>query len=515
MTDTTLEWGLKLLGLKQEFKREFNVQASFGLSFVIMSPFVGLSGGLTYAWFVGGPGPASWGWAITSVLTLCTGLSLAEILSGLPVSGGPYCWTALLGGRHGALLSWITGWANYFGLTALTASAALATMYNVAAVVQILTGVTVSPYQQLLILQGILVIGGAVNSSSPILLTRCMFYGTFINVAGVIFVVLLLPTVSPWRQSPQFVFATFFDKSISPFIVPSNAYIWIQGVCLALFTMAGFDSCSHLSEEMKGANSSAPKAMIWSIMASSTVGFALLVGVLFCVQSSDALFYSSATNGFALGQLVFDVFNARFGTGVWSVSVLFICILAGCMTTIACITSTSRMLFSFARSKALPFSPFFSYMSQNHHMPIRTVWLSVTGPCIASILLFAPNPFLFGTMVSYGFAGQQLAHGLPIFCRLTISRHTFEPGPIHLGKWSRTVGWISVAWIGVSMAILSFPASMPVTFEEVQLPLCLVLGGSLISWYLPKYGAKNWFIDPKQQAASAMQTPLLNHWQSA
>ena len=31
MSDTALEIGLKRLGLKQEFKREFNVQASFGL----------------------------------------------------------------------------------------------------------------------------------------------------------------------------------------------------------------------------------------------------------------------------------------------------------------------------------------------------------------------------------------------------------------------------------------------------------------------------------------------------
>ncbi|KAK9797842.1 hypothetical protein WJX73_009227 [Symbiochloris irregularis] len=363
MTDVTLEWGLRRLGLSQEFKREFSVQACFGLSFVIMSPFVGLSSSLGYAWFVGGPGPAVWGWILVSGMTFATGLSLAEILSGLPVSGGPFFWTALLGGRHSAVLSWITGWCNLIGLTALTASSALATMYNVAAAVQITTGVILNAWQQLLILQGILMLSGIVNSSSPILLTRCMFWGTFINVAGVIFVVLLLPTVGPWRQSPKFVYGTFFDRSVLPFNVPSNAYLWSQGLCLSLFTMAGFDSCSHLSEEMKGANSAAPRAMIWSIIASSTIGGVFLVAVLFCIQDSDALFYSSATNGYALGQMFFDVFHARFGSGMWSVPVLVICTVAGIMTTIACITCASRMMFSFARSKALPFSRFFSHMS--------------------------------------------------------------------------------------------------------------------------------------------------------
>ncbi|KAK9797823.1 hypothetical protein WJX73_002546 [Symbiochloris irregularis] len=476
-----------------------------------MSPIVGLSIGLNYAWQVGGPGPASWGWALTSVMTLCIGLSLAEILSGLPVSGGPFFWTSLLGGRHGALLSWITGWCNLFGLTALTASSALATIYNVAAVVQALTGVTLSVWQQLLILQGILVVSGAVNSSSPTLLTQCMFYGTFINIAGVIFVVLLLPTVGPWRQSPKFVWGTFFDRSLSSFIVPSNGYLWIQGTCLPRFVLAGFDSCSHLSEEIKGANSSAPRAMIWSIIASSSIGYALLVGVLFCVQVPDNLFYASAKNGYALGQLFFDVFNARFGSGVGSVSAMSVCILAGIMTTIACITSTSRMMFSFARSKALPFSRFFSYMSPSQHMPIRTVWLAVLLPCAASTIMLMPNPYFFGTMVAYGFAGMQLAHGLPILCRLTISRHTFEPGPIHLGQWSCTIGWISVAWIILIMAVLSLPSSVPVTLQEVQFPVIFGLGGSLVAWFIPKWGARHYYIDPKQHAALAIHMPLLEH----
>lgn len=37
--------------------------------------------------------------------------------------------------------------------------------------------------------------------------------------------VLLLPTVGPWRQAPKFVWATFFDKSLSPFNVPNNACV--------------------------------------------------------------------------------------------------------------------------------------------------------------------------------------------------------------------------------------------------------------------------------------------------
>ncbi|KAK9808234.1 hypothetical protein WJX73_001930 [Symbiochloris irregularis] len=434
MSDVTLSYGLKLMGVKQEFKRQLNGQACFGLSFVTMSPFVGIASGLSYAWYVGGPAAAVWGWKVVFLMNLCTCLSLAEILSGLPCSGGPYFWTSLLGGRHGALLSWITGWCNVLGLTALTASTAEATTYNVVGLVQILAGVALSPGYQVLILQGILVVAGVVSSSSPTMLTRCMLWAAFINVAGVMFVVLLLFTVGPWRQSPSFVFASFYDRSMSPFTVPSNEYLWIQGILLALGTLTGFDSCCHLSEETKGASSSAPLAMLWSMTACAVMGYALLLGMLFCIQDPDNLMNPIAAGaGYAPGQLVWDVFASRFGTGVWSSSVLVIFLLAGVMSTTACVTTTSRMMFSFARSKALPCSHFFSRLNGHHHMPVRAVWLAVLFPCVMSMLVLIPaGSQFFGDMVSFGFAGLQLAHGLPILCRLTISRHSFQPG---LSTW--------------------------------------------------------------------------------
>lgn len=115
-----------------------------------------------------------------------------------------------------------------------------------------------------------------------------------------------------------------------------------------------------------------------------------------------------------------------------------------------------RMMFSFARSRALPFSRFFNCLDQRNHMPIRAVWLAVLLACAMGTLLLVPGSEFFGDMISYGFAGLQLAHGLPILCRLTISRHSFEPGPIHLGKYSSIIGWISVAWTIVSLVRAHF-----------------------------------------------------------
>ncbi|KAK9800852.1 hypothetical protein WJX73_010469 [Symbiochloris irregularis] len=360
MTDSTQDKRLSRLGLKQEFRRSFSFEASFSLSFVVMSPLAGISIGLTYAWIVGGPGAAMWGWVVVSFFTLVVGLAMAEIVSGLPSSGGPYFWASLLAGRHSGLLSWITGWCNLFGQIAITAGSAFGAMTNLVAMVQLLTGITVSEVYQLLIQLGFLLIGGAVSSCSPKRIARVFAYGAFVNFAGIIFVVLLLPTVAPWHKSSKFVFATFFTKDQSQWNVPNNAYLWVQATVIASNTLAGFDCCSHISEETMGADSSAPLAIVWSIAACALVGYVLLLGMLFCVQDSDRLLDPDApAHGFAAGQLVWDVFDARFESGAWSTICLALFVLAGCLGVIASVTSNSRMIFAFARSKAVPFSHFF------------------------------------------------------------------------------------------------------------------------------------------------------------
>ncbi|KAK7854300.1 amino-acid permease bat1 [Quercus suber] len=52
-----------------------------------------------------------YGWPIVGVLTLIVGLSMAEICSAFPTSGGLYFWSAkLCGSDWGPFASWITGW---------------------------------------------------------------------------------------------------------------------------------------------------------------------------------------------------------------------------------------------------------------------------------------------------------------------------------------------------------------------------------------------------------------------
>ncbi|PSR91123.1 Amino-acid permease [Actinidia chinensis var. chinensis] len=102
---------LKQLGYKQELSRSLSAIANFSVTFSIVSVLTGLTTtfntGLTY----GGPLTMIWGWPIVGLLTLIVGLSMGEICSAYPTSGGLYFWSAkLCGNEWGPLASWLTGW---------------------------------------------------------------------------------------------------------------------------------------------------------------------------------------------------------------------------------------------------------------------------------------------------------------------------------------------------------------------------------------------------------------------
>jgi hypothetical protein len=88
-----------------------SLMSNFAFSFSIISVMAGVTttynGGLRY----GGPASMTLGWLVVAVFNGCVALSMAEICSAYPTSGGLYYWSAKLAGKKWApLASWVTGW---------------------------------------------------------------------------------------------------------------------------------------------------------------------------------------------------------------------------------------------------------------------------------------------------------------------------------------------------------------------------------------------------------------------
>ncbi|EYU30018.1 hypothetical protein MIMGU_mgv1a019270mg, partial [Erythranthe guttata] len=101
---------LNQLGYKQELSRSLSAVSNFSVTFSIISVLTGINTlynqGLTF----GGPVTMVYGWPIVGLFTFLVGLSLAEICSAYPTSGGLYFWSSkLCGNRWGPFASWLTG----------------------------------------------------------------------------------------------------------------------------------------------------------------------------------------------------------------------------------------------------------------------------------------------------------------------------------------------------------------------------------------------------------------------
>src|SRR5271170_6681211 len=85
-------------GYAQQLLRGFGGFSNFAISFSIISILTGAVTLFDYGLSMGGPREMLLGWPLVTFGTLMVALSMAELCSAFPTSGGMYHWSAELGG---------------------------------------------------------------------------------------------------------------------------------------------------------------------------------------------------------------------------------------------------------------------------------------------------------------------------------------------------------------------------------------------------------------------------------
>lgn len=108
---------LHSLGYKQDLNRSISAFSNFAIAFSCCSVLSGLPPLWGDAMAAAGSLGTIWGWVITSCFTMMVALSLAEICSAYPTTGGLYFWVSKLATADWVPLAcWMTGWCNWIGL---------------------------------------------------------------------------------------------------------------------------------------------------------------------------------------------------------------------------------------------------------------------------------------------------------------------------------------------------------------------------------------------------------------
>jgi amino acid transporter len=494
---------LAALGYKQELNRSWSGFSNFAISFSIISILAGCFTSFGLGWNDGGPAAIAWGWPIVAALILVIGFCMSELVSAYPTSGGIYWWASKLGGPKAG---YYTGWLNLVGLLAIDASVAYGCASFFDTVVSTYSDSWAADYslnRVFIEFVIILAIAAVVNIFSSHLLAVLNNISVWWHVAGALAVVAILIFVPSHHASFSAVFTHtinntgFFGGHTSGagfivLVLPISAI-------LTQYTITGYDASAHLSEETKSAANAAAQGIWRSIFYSALGGWVLLLAFLFAVQDEGGI--TEAGGGAPA------IFSQALSSN-WAGAVLIISTAGQFFCTVACMTSTSRMMFAFSRDRAVPGAKYLSKLNANR-VPVYGVITSaviaviLTSPALIKVTINgAPVPVAFFAVVSIGVVGLYLAFAIPIFLRWRAGED-FRVGKWTLGRKYRWMAPLAVLEIGITSFVAMWPTSSlgaPWTpgfgWKYVNYTPLVVVGLLLVLWISWHVSVKKWFTGP-------------------
>ncbi|KAG0018169.1 hypothetical protein BGZ81_010352 [Podila clonocystis] len=470
---------LEKLGYKQSLDRSLSSWGTFGVTFSCCSILSGLTPLYGDALQSGGPMAVIWGWLLVSFFTMFVGLSLAEICSAFPTTGGLYFWTIRLASAEWVpLASWIVGYTNW--LVAI-ASTDLAMAQFLASLVTMLSGYEPSTYVIFAIYVGIIMLHGMVNSMTVRFNGIFNILSVWWHVVGTLMIVIVVVAYTPEKQSASFVFTEWVNNTGWN----SGFYVFMLGLLQSQYTLSGYDSAAHMAEETKNAQHGGPMGIIRAILGASIIGWIFLIGMTFCITDSQAQIVEPAV-GVALSQIFLDAAGQT-----WAIILILVILGAQFFCGSALTLASSRMVYAFARDGALPLSKYLHRLNKDKS-PVAAVWFNIAF-CFVLGLPYIWSETAFSAIVSVNTIASSISYLIPILCRIILARHTFQPGPFSLGKFSTPVGIVSSIWIMVTSVLFLCPTTAPVTVENMNyalVPFVLVIG--MCSLYYALWG-RHWF----------------------
>ncbi|KAK4891677.1 hypothetical protein LTR27_009685 [Elasticomyces elasticus] len=310
---------LARMGHEQQLTRRFSRVSMLATCVCLMATWEALCSTMATAFISGGPVAMVYGYLVAFVGSICTGASFAEIASMYPTAGGQYVFVASLSnGRFSRQLSWAAGWISVFAWQSLAASAPFlaGTMIQGLLVLNDPTYVY-KRWHGMLLYWAILLLAALVNVLGGRMLPMIENMTMALHVALFFALLIALLTSAPTYQPASFVFTEFVNNSGWS----SDGIAWSIGLLSSCYVFVGYDGAVHLSEEMHDPARGIPFAIMGSLAINGILGFAFLMGILFCLGDLTAAVATST--GFPIIEVFYQATGSiRGATGMSSAIVL-------------------------------------------------------------------------------------------------------------------------------------------------------------------------------------------------
>ncbi|KAI9434902.1 amino acid/polyamine transporter I [Lactarius indigo] len=287
------------LSYKQEFWRAFKPIEVFRIAFSIVGLLPPIASVLFYSLPNGGPAAMVWGWAIASFFIFIVGLSVAELASAAPTSGGSYFWTRSLSSpKWHNLLAWIVGYANTIRSIGAVASADWGTAIQIMAAAGI-GGVYISIVlsHAVICCLGTNVLARLQNAYAALGMLLCPA------------VIIAPPAATPreLKNSTSYAPGNFTNWASTP---NSYGFAFILSFLAPLWTVCSFDPAVHISEEASNAAIAVPWGITWAIGMGGVLGRVAVATLVFCTGQDPGGIMNSSF-GLPMAQISFNSFSQK------------------------------------------------------------------------------------------------------------------------------------------------------------------------------------------------------------
>ncbi|CAH0055984.1 unnamed protein product [Clonostachys solani] len=439
------------MGYQQEMSRKFSPLSVLALGFSLTNSWFGLSFSLATGISSGGPVVLIYGLMITATISLAVAISLAELASAYPNSGGQYFWAKVLAPpKYAPIASYLTGWFSFAGSIFTSASIALGMASGIVGLYQLTHPDFVIEAWHVVV-------------TYELFIFFCYFLNTwgkglpalnkaslYMSLAAFITILIAVPASSPTHQSSRFVFTEFINNTGWE----AQGVAFLIGLINANYPFAALDCATHIAEEVKNPERAIPISLLGTVAIGFTTAWTFVISMMFSIQDLD-----SVLNTPTLVPII-EIFSQAMGTtGAIALETLIILTGVGCLAT--CHTWQARLCWSFSRDNGLPFSSHLSKVNQTLDVPLVAHTVGVVLNALTG-LLYLGSSVAFNSLVGATIALLYISYSIPVACQLFRGREKTQRGPF----WFGHVGFISniilLIWTAYSVIIYALPAVMPV-----------------------------------------------------
>ncbi|KAF5006498.1 hypothetical protein FDECE_7133 [Fusarium decemcellulare] len=465
-------------GHSDQLTRQYGLVGLTGIAVTVNNAWVVLGSSISVSILSGGPPGVIYGLIVAVFYYTFIGMSLAELASSFPSSGGVYHWATLAAGpKWGRMTGFFAGWINFYGW-----------MFGLASLVQVAANTSVQLYATYNVnysssawhvyVAYLLVLW--LSTSTVIFANRLVPYtqkiGLVLVIVGGLVTIAVVAGMPSRHASNQFVWGSFKENNLTGW---NDGIAFMIGVLNGAFAIGTPDAITHMAEEITNPKRDLPRAIFLQIAIGGVYSFAFAVALGYAI--SDLSVLQTGSNTFPLAGIYHQATQSPGAT----FALLFIILLSSLCCCIGTVLTNSRTYWALARDNAVPFSRYFSKVDEGLSTPIEaTLFVAVIASGIGAIPLGSSVGFnnLTGSFIII----STVSYAIPIAANLITGRKRFPPGPFHLKSLGFAVNGLAVLFITLFDVFFCFPTALPFDATTMNYNSVILCGVVLVtaSWWL-------------------------------